>query len=329
MYRKLAGACAVTLCCSALAAAPEPYIEASFYSQNDPFIRNYAASLQELADSSAEKLTINYAQEDLVKEYQQLQLATKNGAGALIVNPVDPTSIHQIIDLADKNELPVIFVNREPIPNELNAYSKAWFVGTDSNQAGTYQADMLTRYVLDHPAADRNGDGSISYLLLQGEKGLSDTVYRTLSLQHSLDNSPVMFKQEAAVYANWQFDQAMQAADAFVRQHGFDKLEAIVANNDDMALGALQFLKSKGYNSGDPAKFIPIVGIDASSAALKAVKAGEMIGTVKNDYAAQARAAFRLAYMALHGKEISRTTTGYYFSDGRSVYIPYVKVYFE
>ena len=186
-----------------------------------------------------------------------------------------------------------------------------------------------TRYVLDHPTADRNGDGVISYMLLQGEKGLADTIYRTMSLNHSLDNSPVMFKQEASVYANWQFDQALQAVESFIRQNGIDKLEAIVANNDDMALGALQFLKSQGYNSGDPQKFIPIVGIDATSQALKAVEDGEMIGTVKNDYTAQARAAFRLAYMAMHGKEISQSSTGYYFSGGRSIYVPYVKIYFE
>ena len=328
MYRKLLGAAAISLSVS-VCAAPAPFMEASFYSQNDPFIQNYATALKDLSLSTGEKITINYAQEDLLKEYQQIELAVKNGAGVIIYNPVDPVSVHQVIALANSKDLPLIFINRQPADNQLNSYAKAWYVGTDSTQAGAYQSEILTRYCLDHPETDRDGDGEISYYLLQGQQGLSDTVYRSMSLNSSLKNSPVMFRLAGSSFADWQSDKAVSQLEAYVRKHGMANIEAVVANNDDMALGALQYLKSQGYNSGDPDKFIPIVGIDATERALAAIKAKEMIGTVKNDYAAQARAAFRLAYLAMQGKEINNSSTGYYLVNGRTVYIPYVKIYFE
>lgn len=328
MYRKLLGAAALTFSASVLA-APEPFMEVSFYSQNDPFIQSYAATLKDLSVSTGTQLTVNYAQEDLLREYQQIELAVKNGAGAIIYNPVDPASVHQVIALADSKNLPLIFINRQPAGNKLASYANSWYVGTDSTQAGAYQSEILTRYCLDHPEADRDGDGEISYYLLQGQEGLADTVFRTMSLNNSLKNSPVTFRIAGSSFADWQSDKAISQLDSYVRRNGLDDIEAVVANNDDMALGALQFLKSKGYNSGDPEKFIPIVGIDATPRALDAIKAKEMIGTVKNDYVAQARAAFRLAYLAMEGKEINNSTTGYYLVDGNTVYIPYVKIYFE
>lgn len=328
MSKKLIAAAALSLfcCCSSALAAPK-FIGASIFSQNDPFMNNYATELKRLAETSDVPLVLNYAQENLVTERQQLELFVRRGAEALIVNPVDPQSVHQIISLAyDDDNLPIVFINRKPDDITLNSYQKSWYVGADPNQSGRYQAELLTQYCLNHPEADRNGDGEISYYLLQGEPNLADTVMRSLAVRDSFKTSPVTFKEAGSSYSNWEFDTAMNNFSQFVRRNGIESVEAVVANNDAMALGALQYLKSIGYNSGDPSKFIPVLGIDGTAEAMTAIEHKEMVGTVRNDYYTQAMVAYKLAYLAAKGRPVNVKTLGYYLVDGKSVYVPYIKV---
>ncbi len=324
--KKLFTAAALSLCCASALAAPK-FIAASIFSQNDPFMKSYSVALQHMAETSDLELKVYYAQEDLLKEQQQLQLAARSGAAALIVNPVEPHGVYPILNTAfEAGELPLIFINRKPDDHALRSYAKSWYVGSDPTQSGRYQAEILTQYCLDHPEADRNGDGKISYFLLQGEKNLEDTVMRTLAVRESFKTSPVSFTESGTVYANWDFETAREDLSQFVRIHGIDSVEAVLANNDAMALGALQYLKSIGYNSGDPEKFIPVVGIDGVDEAIHAVQAGEMVGTVRNDFYNQAVAAYKIAYLAASGRKVDAKTVGFYMVNGREIYVPYIKV---
>lgn len=77
---------------------------------------------------------------------------------------------------------------------------------------------------------------------------------------------------------------------AFISSQSLDKIEAVLCNNDDMALGAIEALKAEGYNSGDASKYIPVVGVDATAPALEAMKEGSLLGTVLNDATSQGNA---------------------------------------
>jgi ABC-type sugar transport system substrate-binding protein len=83
--------------------------------------------------------------------------------------------------------------------------------------------------------------------------------------------------------AYWDKAKATDLMNTWITSVGLDKIEAILANNDDMALGAIEALKAHGYNTGDSSKYIPVVGVDATAAALQAMKEGSMLGTVLND----------------------------------------------
>ena len=301
---------------------------ASIYSDGDVYMHNYVNSLMSYAKENGDRLVVNYANEDLAQEMNQLDLAVVRGAEALIVNPITTSSGAYAIELASSNgELPVIFINRKPSDELLKSYVNAYYVGSDPSESGRYQVDIINQYLQAHPEADRNADGEIGYLLLQGEKGVPDTVMRTLSLESGMEASPITFKQLAKVSADWKFTEASRVTSDFaLRNNGLDNLELIVANNDDMALGALEYLQSQGYNTGNPDKFIPIVGIDGLDRAVKAVEEGTLIGTVKNDFDTQARIAFKIAALAAEGKSVDKTTLGAFLYNGNEVSVPYLKI---
>lgn len=113
----------------------------------------------------------------------------------------------------------------------------------------------------------------------------------------------------------------------FITSKGIDAIEAVICNNDDMALGAIEALKSEGYNTGkDASKYIPVVGVDATAPALQAIAAGQMLGTSLNDAYNQGTAAVKIANAAAQGQAVTEETVGYKITDGKYVWIPYVKV---
>ena len=128
----------------------------------------------------------------------------------------------------------------------------------------------------------------------------------------------------ASAIANWDKLEAMKMTNAFIMSIGPENIEAVIANNDEMALGAVEALKAQDYNKGDPAMYIPVVGVDANASALEAMDKGEMLGTVLNDADNQGIAAVRLAIALAEGKDVS--TVGYHVTDGKYIWIPYQKV---
>ena len=98
---------------------------------------------------------------------------------------------------------------------------------------------------------------------------------------------------------------------AFITSQGIDSIEAVLCNNDDMALGVIESLKANGYNTGDASKFVPVVGVDATAPALEAMSNGSLLGTVLNDAENQGIATTNIAAMAAAGQEITADTVGY------------------
>ena len=115
----------------------------------------------------------------------------------------------------------------------------------------------------------------------------------------------------------------------FISAVGIENIEAVLANNDDMALGAIEALKGEGYNTGDPKKYIPVVGVDATAPALEAMSKGELLGTVLNDADNQGFAAVRVAVVAADGNKVDEKSIGYKITDGKYIWIPYRPVTVE
>ena len=236
------------------------------------------------------------------------------------------TAAGPLVDKAKEKDLPIVFLNREPEKDTMQSYDKVWYVGARAEQSGTLSGELIVDYFRENKDADRNGDGKIQYVMLQGEPGHQDATLRTEYSVKAIKEGGFEPVKLAADTAMWDKVKATDLMSAMISSQGIDKIEAVLANNDDMALGAIEALKAQGYNKGDKSKYIPVVGVDATAPALAAMADGSMLGTVLNDGENQGKATVNIATAAAQGKEINKESAGYDITDDKYVWIDYVKV---
>ena len=126
---------------------------------------------------------------------------------------------------------------------------------------------------------DRNGDGVLQYVMLEGEPGHQDALLRTEYSISTLIKAGVSTETLASAAANWQRGQAGIRMRQWLREFG-EEIEAVFANNDDMALGAIDACTEAGL---DKSSLPYIVGVDATPPAMEALREGTLKGTVRND----------------------------------------------
>lgn len=304
----------------------EVLIGSAIYKFDDTFMTGVRTSMQGQADSEGVKLELVDSQNKQPTQNEQVDTFITKGVNALAVNPVDRTAAGPLIEKAKAEKLPIVFLNREPEAADMNSYDKVWYVGAKAEQSGTQSGEIIADYFKANPDADKNGDGVIQYVMLQGEPGHQDATLRTEYSIKAIEAAGFKTQKLAADTAMWDKAKATDLMKAFITGQGIDKIEAVLANNDDMALGAIEALKAEGYNKGDASKYIPVVGVDATAPALEAMKDGSLLGTVLNDAENQGKATIAIAVAAAKGKEINKENIGYEVTDGKYVWIDYVKV---
>ncbi|HEX3028494.1 MAG TPA: substrate-binding domain-containing protein, partial [Clostridia bacterium] len=174
-----------------------------------------------------------------------------------------------------------------------------------------------------HPEADKNKDGVIQYVMLKGEPGHQDAELRTKYSVKAIKDSGYKVEKLAEDTAMWDRVKGQEKMAAFLASKG-DKIEVVIANNDDMALGAIEALKAGGYFS--KGKIMPVFGVDATAPALQALSDGTLMGTVLNDAKNQGKATFELSYQLALGNTPDKSNTGFDIVDGKYVWVPYKKI---
>ncbi|MBQ9581306.1 MAG: galactose ABC transporter substrate-binding protein [Synergistaceae bacterium] len=277
-------------------------------------------------DKIGGELEITDSQNRQPLQNDQVDAYIAKGANVVIVNPVDRTAALPLMEKAKAAGIPIVFINREPEPEVMQAYDKIWYDGAKAEESGTQSGELIVDYFKKNPGADKNKDGKIQYIMLRGEQGHQDAVLRTEYSVKAMKEGGFELEELGSDTANWDKVQATDKMKGFISAVGIERIEAVLANNDDMALGAIEALKAEGYNMGDPKKYIPVVGVDATAPALEAMAKGEMLGTVLNDAANQGKAAVQAAVAAAMGKEVNKETIGYEVTDGKYIWVPYRKV---
>ena len=321
--------CAVadlTLGMAAGAMAADVLVGACIYKFDDTFmtgVRNaMTAEMKELGG----ELEIMDSQNRQPEQNNQVDTHITKGVNALIINPVDRTAAAPLMEKAKAENLAVVFINREPAEDVMKAYDRIWYVGARAEESGTQSGELIVDYFKANKGADKNGDGKIQYIMLRGEQGHQDATLRTEYSIKAMKDGGFELEELGSDTANWDKVQGVDKMKGFIASFGLDRIEAVLANNDDMALGAIEALKAEGYNAGDPAKYIPVVGVDATAPALEAMKDGSLLGTVLNDAVNQGKAAVRVAVASAEGKTVDKDVIGYEVTDGKYIWIPYKKV---
>ena len=191
----------------------------------------------------------------------------------------------------------------------MSAYDKLVYVGCDAAQSGTFQGELILETA---NKGDINGDGKVSYIMIQGDPENIDAKLRTEYSVKALTDAGIQVEELDLQRGDWDRNRGICAND--LAQFG-DKIEVVFCNNDDMAIGALQAIQSAGRKVNED---IYLVGVDALDAALNEVSNGNMTGTVLNDANGQAAGAVAEMEKLLGGAT--------YASGEQSVYVDYVKV---
>lgn len=316
----------VFLCLLALLApaahAEEVRIGVIIYNTADTFMQSVLNALYDGAGEGTQ-LTVRNSDNDQNVQIEQVKELIAKGMDALIVNPVDRTAAIYVTRLCEKAGIAVVYINREPLRDDIEMYAKAYYVGTLPSVQGTMAGELMAEYFLAHPEADKNRDGRVQYVLLKGEPEHQDTELRSAYSVQALENAGLHPERLAEMSGGWEKGRGQQIMAAFLGEFG-DRIECVLANNDDMALGAIDALKAAGYFSGS--RYMPVVGVDATAPAREALKQGTLLGTVLNDAAAQGAAALELAEKLARGEEIRETALLYPLTEERFIYIPSEKI---
>lgn len=307
-------------------AGADKNVGVAIYKFDDTFMTGVRNAMTEHASSLGINVDMADSQNKQPTQNDQVDSFITKGVNALAINPVDRTAAGPIIEKAKAADLGVVFLNREPEATDMQSYDKAYYVGAKAEESGTMSGEIVVDYFKANPTADKNGDGIVQYVMLSGEPGHQDATLRTEYSIQAMKDGGLEVQELASDTAMWDKAQATDKMAGFISKFGVDKIEVILANNDDMALGAIEALKAQGYNTGDESKYVPVVGVDATAPALDAMEKGELLGTVLNDSKNQGIATMSLANLLANNSEITSDTIGYTLTDSKYVWVPYVKV---
>ena len=296
----------------------------SVYEQDDIFISSIISNIENITKEKRSEgsysitLNVEDAKSNQYNQNEQVDMFIDQGYDVMCINLVDRRSAATIINKAKNANIPVIFFNREPVEEDMNMWNKVYYVGAQAKQSGMMQGDIVIEKYKNNPSdVDKNGDGKIQYVMLEGEQGHQDASIRTeYSIKRLVDNGIKVEKLGSEV-ANWSRTEASEKVARWIEKYN-DKVELIISNNDDMALGAIDVLNKSKIKNNMPL----IVGVDGIKDAFKAIDNGEMTGTVISDAYKQGKAIFDTA-LRVSSESILDKDNGI---DTRYIRIPHVIV---
>ena len=290
---------------TAASAAGSANIGVCIYQFADNFMTLYRNELQKyLVDElglKAENISIMDGKNDQSEQMNQIRNFVTQGFDVMIINLVQASSEPDVTNICNEAGIPVVYINREPDAAEEERWESeglnATYVGCDARQSGTYQGEEILETA---NKGDINGDGKVSYIMIQGDPENVDAQYRTEFSVKALTDAGMEVEELLKQRGDWDQAKAQQIAQDALNQYG-DKIEVIFCNNDAMALGALQAIEAAGRKVNED---IYLVGVDALTEAVQNVIDGKQTGTVFNNHFAQAQAASDIAVKFLSGEKV-------------------------
>lgn len=291
----------------------------AIYQYNDNFmtlyrqeIENYFATLE--TDTVKYEISMVDGQNDMATQTNQIETFITQGMDVIICNLVQTSSAEVIIDKVVAAGIPLVLINREPLGDTDESYAgildnpTVCYVGADARQSGTFQGEIVAE-LPDN--GDINGNGTVDYVMVEGDPENIDAQYRTEYSIKALTDAGIAVNCLVDNVGNWDQTKGQEITAAALAQYGME-IDVVFCNNDAMALGAAAAIEAAGRVVGED---IYLLGVDALDECVEMINAGTMTGTVLNDHEGQSHTAVDVAIKLLNGEEIDN----YYWVD-------YVKV---
>lgn len=257
----------------------------------DQFISSLEQAIIEASNAYPDVIVDSQdAKQDVNQQMAQVDVFHTKKHKAIIVNLINTDTVETIIERA--KGIPCIFVNRRPRDAVIDGVKTA-YVGSQEFDAGRMQGEFLAQFF-------KGKKTELRYVLFMGQLGLENTNERTRGVKETLQKAGFTLAKVYEDTAEWDRFKAMNQMQQLIgTKRPFD---VVICNNDEMALGAIEAMKSAGMDL----KAIPVVGIDATPPAKEAVKAGTMAMTVFQNAKAQGRVALEFALKAAKGEKIEK-----------------------
>jgi inositol transport system substrate-binding protein len=252
---------------------------------NDTFQTYVAEAATARATELGYKMDVQDAQEDVVKQQDQVNTMIEQGYGAIMVVPVDTAAVGPITDAVTAAGIPLIYVNRNPFGTE-QPPEGVYYVGSQEIVAGELQAEYLVELLGDNPS------GGVG--ILMGILSNEGAVKRTEGNESIISQYPDI-RVLAKEAGDWQSDKGMSITENWLTAYD-DDLVAVLSNNDIMAIGALQALSAAGRED------VIVMGVDAIPDAIGLVASGELDATVLQDSEGQGAGGVDVAAKAIAGE---------------------------
>lgn len=240
-------------------------------------------------------LQIEDAQNDVGKQLNQIQNFVASGVDAIIVNPVDTDATVAMSQAASDAGIPLVYVNRQPV-NLDSLPEKQAFVASDEKESGTLETQEVCRLLKEA------GKKEAKIVVMMGELSNQAARQRTQDIKDVIatpDCNFITIAEEQT--ANWSRTQGADLMTNWITA-GL-QFDAVVSNNDEMAIGAIQALKGSGRDMKD----VIVAGIDATADALAAMQAGDLDVTVFQNAAGQGEGAVDAALKLAKGEAVEKS----------------------
>lgn len=240
-------------------------------------------------------IQVEDAQNDVARQLDQIKNFVASGVDAIIVNPVDTSASQAMSDAAEAAGVPLVYVNRKPVNVDTLPDNQA-FVASDERESGTLETIEICNMLA---AA---GKDPASVYIMMGELSNQAAVQRTQDIDDVIANGQcaVTLNVIDRQTANWSRDEAQDLMTNWLSTG--EPFDAIISNNDEMAIGAIQAMKASGIAMQD----VIVGGIDATQDALLAMAAGELDVSVFQDAAGQGAGALDAALKLARGEDVDQ-----------------------
>ena len=279
---------------------------------NEQFVKDYADNLRKLAAEKGVDLNLQDAQGDVARQLDQLNTLITQGYKYFVIIPQDTSATEQMAQQIKAAGGGAAFSNIQPSVAALKVGKDFYLASSPELVAGQYQAQIIDEYFAKNP--EKAPGKVLNMLYLLGQLGHPAQISREAGLLDTLKSLGYTVNLIARDTADWSPDKAQEKMDTWLAAHR-SKFNIVVAQNDGMALGAVESLITNGLVDNDPSDgtilTFPVIGIDATADALNSMDQNKLYATVLQDSVGQSSTAFELAYaMATKGSATGMTAWG-------------------
>nr|WP_106789008.1 substrate-binding domain-containing protein [Massilistercora timonensis] len=250
------------------------------------FITLMVEGMEEKAEELGCDLVMLDAQNDAQMQITQVENLIAQNVDVIVVAAVDSDAIVPALEMCENADIPLVGVNML-----INTEEEYHYVGPDDVLAGELE--------MQHAIDAIGGEGNV--VILEGPIGQSAQIQRLEGNMNVLNEYEGKVELLAQQTANWSREEALTLVENWLETFG-GEIDAVVAQNDEMALGAIQALEAAGVKDE-----VVVTGVDAIKDGCNAVKEGQLLGTVYQDAALEGQEAIQKAYDVLEGTVTEKT----------------------